>query len=148
VSIKLMPSSIPKRSASISKARAPVSSPMRHVPSPSAGTRLPSGSATVLTLTESHLEGGNRREPSLQKIRQSPRRLNAECGRKIGWSPQQSEDVFPLVRDCAESFDQRLAFCAIVDHECIVFSVRRPRAAWHFFEIREPPVGDVSWFQS
>ena len=46
VSIKLMQSSIPKRSASISLARARLFSPMRQVPWPSAGTRVPSGSST------------------------------------------------------------------------------------------------------
>lgn len=31
---------------------------------------------------------------------------------------------FPLVRDCAQSFHQRLALLAIVDHECVVFAMR------------------------
>src|SRR6266480_2360257 len=26
--------------------------------------------------------------------------------------------------------------------------MRRPGTAWHFIEIHEPPIGDVSWFQS
>src|SRR5882724_1393867 len=56
VSIKLMPSSIPKRSAATSLARALLLSPMRHVPCPSTGTRLPSESATVLISIQSHLE--------------------------------------------------------------------------------------------
>src|SRR5437667_12063381 len=56
VSIKLMPSSIPKRSAATSLACALLLSPMRHVPCPSTGTRLPSDSATVLISIQSHLE--------------------------------------------------------------------------------------------
>src|SRR4029453_9974640 len=56
--------------------------------------------------------------------------------------------MFSLVRDCAQPFDQRLAFCAVVDHERVVFAMRRPRTTRHFLEIHEPPICDVSWFQS
>src|SRR5439155_4090239 len=58
VSIKLMPSSILKRSAATSLAHALLLSPMRQVPCPSTETRLPSGSATVLMSIQSHLESG------------------------------------------------------------------------------------------
>src|SRR6266566_3770740 len=47
VSINVNPSSIPKRSAATSSPYSLLFSPMPHVPWPSTGTRLPSGSATV-----------------------------------------------------------------------------------------------------
>lgn len=50
-----------------------------------------------------------------------------------------------LARDRAQSFNQRLALCAIVDHERVVFAMRRPRTTRHFLEIHEPPIGNVSW---
>jgi hypothetical protein len=58
VSMKLMPSSIPKRNAATSLTRGLLLSPIRHVPCPSTGTRFPSDSTTVLISIQSHLENG------------------------------------------------------------------------------------------
>src|ERR1043166_1700279 len=70
VSINVMPRSIPKRSAAISSSRVLFFSPIRQVPWPSAGTRVPLGSDTVFiyrkrrTLNSpSQGYGGGRDEP-------------------------------------------------------------------------------------
>src|SRR6266700_3497513 len=156
VSIKLMPSSIPKRSAATSLACALLLSPMRHVPCPSTGTRLPSDSATVLISIQSHLESA-KAEVTFAPEAFTPAspikewtygvlagKSSVVCRR----SARNRRESFSLACDCAQSFNQRLALCAIVDNECVVFAMRRPRATRHFIEIHEPPVADVGWFQS
>ena len=44
-------------------------------------------------------------------------------------------------------FRQFLTFFAIVNYEGVVFSVGRPRPAWHFTKGDKPPVGHVRLFQ-
>ena len=49
-------------------------------------------------------------------------------GRKIVCSLltfcEEAARVLSLARDRAQSFNQRLALCAIVDNECVVFAMR------------------------
>ena len=93
VSIKLMPSSIPKRSAATSLARA-------HSCFPPCATR-----PIRIKVESTELSG--------RKIVCSLLTLCEEAAR-----------VVFLARDRAQSFNQRLALCAIVDHECVVFAMR------------------------
>ena len=110
-----------------SLARALLLSPMRHVPCPSTGTRLPSGSTTVLISIQSHLESGRNLfstnfhtrvadYPTEYVAGKSPVVANALRGSR--------ESRFSLARDRAQSFNQRLTLCAIVDNECVVFAMR------------------------
>ena len=131
--IRLMPSSIPKHSAATSFARAFLLSPMRQVPCPSTGTRFPSGSATVLISIQSRLESG-KAERSFSPEALTPALLikDWELRKCLAGKSSvvadvlrgSSESRFSLARDCAQSFNQRLALCAIVDNECVVFAMR------------------------
>src|ERR1700746_42692 len=123
-----MPSSIPKRSAAISLARAVLLSPMRHVPWPSAGTRSPSISATVVTFNSiafGHRDSGKgfSPEPFHSRFRLDRRNLLQEIGCSLRRVSPKGARVF-LMRDRARSFHQRLTFLAVVDDECVVFAMR------------------------
>jgi hypothetical protein len=97
------------------------------------------------------IASGKRKKPFLHNLSHRVADYPTEC--VAGKSPVVAnalrgtgESRFSLVRDCAQPFDQRLAFCAIVDHERVVFAMRRPRTTRHFLEIHEPPISDVGWF--
>jgi hypothetical protein len=143
-----MPSSIPKRSVATSMARTRA---FVHTPRALSEHRNPLAVGQHDGSHFNSIASGKREKPFLHKLPHPRRRLPYRMW--AGKSPVVAnalrgtgESRFSLVRDCAQPFDQRLAFCAIVDHERVVFAMRRPRTTRHFLEIHEPPISDVGWF--
>jgi len=101
---------------------------MRHVPCPSTGTRFPSDSATVLISIQSHLENGKAEGTFAPEAFTAASPIKEWTYGVSIWSLltlcEEAARVVFLVRDRAESLNQRLALCAIVDNKCVVFAMR------------------------
>ena len=67
------------------------------------------------------IAGGSHRRA--RRVNQSRRKLATNRNAVISFDSCATGCV-RLVRDRAQSLHQRLAFAAIVDHECVVFSMR------------------------
>jgi hypothetical protein len=89
---------------------------------------LPSDIATVLISIQSHLENGRDLAPEAFTPFSDKEWTYGVSERKIVCSLltlcEEAASVVFLASDRAQSFNQRLALCAIVDDECVVFAMR------------------------